>query len=324
MGTALGLVLLGLCVAASGLYSGSEISFYSLSRAQVELEARQGNTSARIVRWLLRDRAALLVTILIGNNLAIELATLVASDLVRSESMQASTNALLVTLALTPILFLLGEALPKDLFRRRPHALIGTAASFVFVSRIVYWPLERMLRLVSATLERALGIQRGRVSEFRGKELLRRWLEEGRRTGGLAERAAVLAQNALQLRSIPIERVMVPWAKVVRLERGLDQRELFGRVRKSRFSRLPVLDEMGRFLGYVHQLDVLRAGPEEDVLAHLRAMPLMPADTPVDRALLTLRGGGHRAGVVGEAGAPQGLVSLKDLLEEISGDLVDL
>jgi CBS domain containing-hemolysin-like protein len=43
--------------------------------------------------------------------------------------------------------------------------------------------------------------------------------------------------------------------------------------------------------------------------------------TPVDRALTELRIRGQRAAVVGTPQAPRGLVTLKDLLEEISGDL---
>lgn len=324
MEVALNLVLLGLCVAASALYSGSEIGIYSLSRVRVELEADQGNRSAGVVRRLLGDETALLITILIGNNLALELASHLGDDLVGNAGLEGGLAALVVTLVLGPVLFLGGEALPKELFRRRPHGLTYPAARFVWVSRGVFWPLERLLWGLSAVLERLLGVGRGRGAAARGRERLVALLAEGRRLGALHERAEVLARNALTLRSTPISRAMVPWERVLRLEREVPADELFELVRRSHWTRLPVVDGRGHLAGYVHQLEVLGAGPASPVLDHLRSMLILPADTPVDRALLTLRGGGQRAAVVGSEREPLGLVTLKDLVEEISGDLVGL
>ena len=318
------LALLALCIAASFLYSGSEIGFYSLSRVQVDLEAEHGNRSARRVLSLLRNEPALLITLLIGNNLALQLATLLADRLVGRAALPPGREAVIVSLLLTPLVFLFGEALPKEIFRGRPHHMTYLASPFVRLSRILYWPLALALRGLSAALERAFGLGQGRVSTARGRERLGAFLEEGLRQGALSARAQVLARNALHLRSIPISRAMVPWRSVLVLRRGADQAELYERVRTARWTRLPVVDAQGRFEGYVHQIDVLAAGPGVDVLSHLRAMPILSPDTPVDRALLRLRGGGQRAALVGTAEEPRGLITLKDLLEEISGDLVGL
>ncbi|MCP3917489.1 MAG: DUF21 domain-containing protein [bacterium] len=326
MDLVLQLFLLGLCVAASALFSGSEIGFYSLSRVQVDLEARQGRRTARIVRWLVRDESALLITILIGNNLAMELATKVGDALV-GERYDAGTGAVVVTLMLTPILFLFGEALPKEVFRRRPHALIGLGAHFVLLVRAVFWPLERCLWLLSTGLERLLGLSSGVGAHVRGAEAVRAYFEAGRQSGALSERAALLAHNALTLRTTPVERAMVPWEDVQTLAADGDPSELVQRVRESRFTRLPVIEASGEVTGYVHQLDVLFARGEEDApgpLDALRPVLVVGAETPVDRALQALRGGGQRAAIVGSAEAPLGWVTLKDLVEEISGDLVGL
>ena len=68
-------VLLGVCLVASALYSGSETAFYSLSKVQLDLDAERGSRTARWGRWLAKDDAGFLIMVLIGNNLAIELAT---------------------------------------------------------------------------------------------------------------------------------------------------------------------------------------------------------------------------------------------------------
>lgn len=317
------LLALALCLVGSFLYAGSETGFYTLSRDQVEVDAEAGSRAARMARWLLRDEAALLITLLIGNNLVLELASHVGDDLVAGLGLSGGWNALLVTLLLTPVVFLLGEALPKDLFHSRPQSLTYGAAPLVVVSRVVYWPLERVLRVVSALLERLLGLDRGRATA-RPRERLARLLAEGERQGVLPERARVLAENALTLRGMPLESCMTPWEEVLTLPEGESDDDLRATLGASRWTRVPVVSTAGTFLGYVHQLEVLAAGEAEPVLQQRRPLPVFDRDMPVDRALLRLRASGKRAAVVGTAEEPVGLVTLKDLVEEISGDLAGI
>lgn len=324
MTTLLLVVGFGFCLLCSALYSGSELGFYSLSRVQVDLDARRGSRSARQARWLLRDDAALLITILIGNNLALEVATLLADEAFSELLTSPGLVALLTTAVLSPLVFLFGEALPKELFRRRPHGLLPLATPLLAVSRLVFWPLERLLRGLSWLLERALGVQPGQGRRAAGREDVLSYLAEGQRTGALSQRAAALAHNALALRTIPITRAMVAWERVHCLEAQNTDPELRESVRRAHHSRLPVVSKEGRVLGYVHQLDVLVADSNASVLDSLRDLPFVPADCSVAQALSRLRVSGKRAAVVGDSEAPMGLVTLKDLVEEISGDLAGL
>lgn len=318
-----GLLFLG-CLVCSALYSGSELGFYSLSRVQVELDARRGSRSARLARWLLRDDSALLITILIGNNLALEIATHIADDSLSGIGLSDTQRVLLTAAGLSPLVFLFGEALPKELFRRRPYGLLRLAVLLVAGSRLVFWPLERLLRGLSWLLEWALGVRHGQASIVAGREAVVGYLEEGRRTGALSPRAAALAHNALALRSIPITRAMVDWSRAVTLCAEDEDAVLREKVRGSRFSRLPVVAQSGMLLGYVHQLDVLGAGPDVPVLDAIRELPVLAPESSVSQALSTLRVAAKRAAVVGTAEAPLGLLTLKDLVEEISGDLAGL
>lgn len=318
-----GLCFLG-CLVCSALYSGSELGFYSLSRVQVELDARRGSRSARLAQWLLKDDSALLITILIGNNLALEIATHLADGTLGRLGLGDAERVLLTALGLSPLVFLFSEALPKELFRRRPYGLLRLAVLLVAASRLVFWPLERLLRGLSWLLEWALGVRHGQAGIVAGREAVVGYLEEGRRTGALSPRAAALAHNALALRSIPITRAMVDWPRAVTLCAEDPDADLREQVRTSRFSRLPVVSRQGLLQGYVHQLDVLGAGPAVPVLEAMRELPVLAPETSVSEALSTLRVAAKRAAVVGTAEKPLGLLTLKDLVEEISGDLAGL
>lgn len=343
--------LLLLLVGLSATYSGSETGFYSLSSVQVDIDARSGDRRAALMRWLLRNESALLITILIGNNLALELATHVAEAMAKEllGSDDPATVALVVTAALTPLVFLFGEALPKDVFRQRPHGTTALAAPIIALSRVVFWPLERALRLVTLALERALGLGAAEVAPVVGRAAVLGFIAEGRRHGVVSERAETLAANALRLRTIPVSESMVPWAEVACLDREGSPERLFDQVRDSRYSRLPVLSAQEGHVqveGYVHQMEILhrwnasRAAAAEgaeaalpDVLEQIRPLPRLARDVSVDRALNTFAASGRRiALVVSEEAAREqgplpreailGLVSVNDLLERISHEVV--
>lgn len=349
MDVALQLVALIALIGFSALYSGSEIGFYSLSRVQVDLDAQGGSRRARLMQWLLKNEGALLVTILVGNNLALELATHVAESLAGSWlgiHGSGPMGAVIVTLALTPVVFLFGEALPKDVFRKRPHALTGLAAPVIALSRVIFWPLERILRLATLALERCLGLEASTESPLGGREAVQGFLAEGRRHGALSERAEALASNALRLKSVPVTDVMVPWAAVAFLGGSkagpVSKEALLEQVLASKYSRLPVLDDaLGpirpqNVLGYVHQLEVLHnqsmapagapyrsgGGPAGTVLDRIRPMLELSSTESIDAALGKFRAAGRRIGLVVEDGEVQGIVSVNDLLDCISGVVV--
>jgi CBS domain containing-hemolysin-like protein len=251
----------------------------------------------------------------------IELMTWSAEDLLRERHAPVWAVRTVLTLVLTPGVFFFAEVLPKDLFRRRPHALLARTAPFVLVSRYLFWPLERLLFLLTFLLTRIFTLEPRLFSVVRGREAVLRLLSEGAREGAILPHAEQMARNVLKLRSIEVERCMAPWEGVLKLRLGAPSPDLYAAVARSPYTRIPVVDEGGVVRGYVHQLDVLGEGEGAEVLDHLRPLTVLPSGSSVDRALAKLRLSGQRLAVVGDLEHPRGLLTLKDLLEEISGDL---
>jgi putative hemolysin len=318
------LLSFALCLVLSAVFSGSETGFYSISRVRLEADARAGRRSARLVQRLMRDERGLLITILIGNNLVLELVTNLGDDAMgRVLVLPDEFRELALTAILTPVIFLAGELMPKDLFRHRPHTLLGIAAPVVAAARVLFLPLSLTLRVVAVALERLFGLREQIIERAFGREAVLSLLAEGARSGTVAPHAQVLARNVLELRSIPVSQVMVPWAEVQHVSLdpgGVEARQL---VRASQHTRLPVVEADGRSSSYLHQLDVLGSADDGDLERLLRPLPALDPQLPVDRALARMRLGGLRLAVVGDPARPLGVVSLKDLVERIAGDLGD-
>jgi putative hemolysin len=319
-------IAFSICIALSALFSGAETGFYSLSVARLEVDAEQGKRMARLVRYLARSEHALLVAILIGNNLMIELVTHFGDELFGDLGLLPETGReLVLTAILTPVVFLFAELVPKDLFRRRPHSLLGFAAPVVAVARVVFLPVSWPLGVVTRVSERLMGIDDANLEELRNREHVYEMLEEGTLSGALPQDAVELARNVLEVRTMQVASVMVPWSSVATIPSDVDETELVARVGVSNHTRLPVVEPDGDVRGYVHQLDVLSHDGPGVLESNLRRMIEFPPSLPVDRALSRLRSRGQRTALVREEGTtrPLGLVTLKDLAQTIVGDFAD-
>jgi CBS domain containing-hemolysin-like protein len=310
-----------LLLAASATFSGAETGFYSLSRVHVAAEARRGRFIARLIERLIQNPAGFLITLLVGNNLVIEMAThLVDGRAATFRAIPPWARELIVTAALAPILFFFGELLPKDLFRRRPHEFLGLAAPLLFVVRPLLLPIVWPLQLLSLILEKLLNVGERDFARAIGREEMVEFLREGRRQGVLEPHAEELAHNVLVLRETPVSAVMVPWSAVKTIDLARPDAALRAEVLASEFTRLPaVRGRARRVVGYVYQLDLFAKAPDERVESSLRPLVELPPDLPVDRALARLRTAGQRVALVGDPAHPRGLVGLMDLMAAISG-----
>ncbi len=313
------LVLLTLLL-GSALFSGTETAFYRVSRVRLDMEAHAGGRNARLVQRLLRDQTALVIVLLLGNNLCLEFLTWRFEHVAEVRGVTPVGVDVLLSFVLVPVVFFLGELLPKDLFRRRPHAALALMAPVIAVMSVLFWPLVRVLALLARLVPRAAGSEGLSVSA-QGRESVLGFIEEGRRSGAIQGHAEEMAANVLQLRSISVERCMVHWRQVVRVDAAAADAVQYAHVAASQHTRIPMVDERGACLGYLHQLDVLGEGEGCRPADHLRPVESFPPDLSVDRALARLRAAGQRLALVGPRENPVGIITLKDLLEEISGDL---
>lgn len=315
----------------SALFSGCETGFYSLSRLRLAAEVRQGSWRARLISLLVRRPGGFLITLLVGNNLCLELLTHITEDAVPAwPQMPPGGREVTVTLLLTPVIFLFAELVPKDLFRRRPRQLVGVFAPLLALARVLFFPLVLPLQALSWALEHLTGVRPRELERALGRERLLEVMREGAREGVLAPLAQELAANVFEFRSRTVAEVLIPWQKVEAIELGGDPSEVRDQLAASGYSRLPLVDpgaEGGTVVGYLLQLDYLGAGLEGDeapALAGLgRPLVAVPPEMTLDRALARLRAAGQRMALVGTPQAPVGLVTLKDLVRTISGELGD-
>jgi magnesium and cobalt transporter len=147
-------------------------------------------------------------------------------------------------------------------------------------------------------------------------------------TPDLDRQERALIANVLRLRGTVADDVMIPRADIVAMPIDLTLDQALDLIRREGHSRLPVYrEQLDDIAGMVHIKDVVAyiGRPEQFRLESILRAPLMVApQIPVLDLLLQMRMNRmHLALVVDEYGGIDGLLTIEDLVETITGDIAD-
>jgi len=313
----LGMVVLG--VSLSALCSGIETGIYSINRVRLALGVGRGERRSLILRDEMDHPNRLLAALLIGNTIANDLVAIGTSRLFEGFGLGPIASVVVNTLVLVPVLFVLGEVVPKDLFRRVADRGIIAMAPLIRAGRLLltWCGLVPLVQAVSSVVLTRLGAQP--EEPLSSRQRLARLFEEGAGAGVLTEAQVTLAERVMGVTGRTVAERMVPWRRVQTIRVDGDGATAVSLMRGRGFSRYPVVDAQGRVAGIVSTLDLL-LHPAKPI-AELVVPPcrVTPATSLLD-ALETMRRNRAKLAIVADAsGALMGAVSLTDLVEPLVG-----
>ena len=316
-------VLLLILLALSGFFSGSEIAFFTVSQARARTLAEQGRHGAAALVKLKARPERLLITILIGNNVAnigaASVATYTTTELIGSAGVGVATGVM------TLLVLFFGEVAPKS-FAVSNAVRLSLAAAPVFqgLQRAMY-PVVRPIEIVTRwVLPKGSSIP-GAVSETE----IRRMSHMAYLAGMIDEREQRIIEQAFLLDTTKARDAMTPRVEIFAWPESLALSEVADQLRSVPYSRIPVYtDSVDHISGIVHLRDVyqaISAGHRQIALAELAREPFV---VPGSMALSTLLGEFqsrrlHLGIVVDEYGGTDGLITLEDILEELVGEIHD-
>jgi CBS domain containing-hemolysin-like protein len=308
--------------AGSMLYSGLETGLYTLNPVRLTLRASRGERTAVEIRHALRNLSRTLSVLLIGNNAANYLGTFGLAALMAGLGLTDWAVIVVQAVVVAPALFVCGETLPKELFRRHTDHWTYWLFPVLLVSRWAFAVtlLLPTVQLFAAMMNRLAGAHDARAATARQR--VSQMIKEGLGAGVLSEAQTTLADRALMMRERLVGNVMVPWREVIALPLSADRDRREALMRGRNFTRLPVIDERGRAAGIISWIDAVldREAPTSRLLEP--AVSFTPR-TRVLEAISRLRHEQQAMGIViaPQTGRPVGLVTLKDLVEPLTGEL---
>jgi CBS domain containing-hemolysin-like protein len=314
------MMLAGICLSA--LFSGLETGLYTINRVRVVVRANRGERAALRLQREIGQPNRLLSTLLLGNNVANYLGTFGLAAILDGLGFTGGLAIVINAGVLIPLLFIFGETLPKDLFRthtdRWTYGLTGVLSLCRWIFTVT--GLLAVVQMTGRIAGRLVGT--GPEAAATARQRISQLIKEGVGTGVLSEWQTTLADRALAVRRRSVATEMIPWSNVVTVPVGADPQRREALISRRNFTRMPVVDDSGRVVGILSSLDALLE-PQRPT-ASLMSEPMTIPTTMRLRAALRLMRQRHRAMAVAvdpRSGRPRGLVTLKDLVEPITGEL---
>ncbi len=314
-------------IAGSALCSGLETGVYCLNRVKLYVRAQRTppDYAASLLKRELDHPERLLAANLIANAAFAYIGATGITEILYGLGYSDIATILINVLALTPVFFVLVESLPKEVFRADADRLMYAFAPSITVARLLLtWcgvlPLVRMCadlatRLIGGEGEAALAqTARDRVAGM---------LKESQEHGVLSASQAALVDRALVFSRLRVRDEMVEWSKVATVQPDWQRAQVLAVLGRAPHTWFPVVDgRSGRVEGVIRLVDV-HTRPEATVPDLMRAPAQLDPETGLRDAAVRLREAAAPVGIVVQQGRPLGLVTTKDLIEPLTGELLD-
>ncbi len=315
-----------LAVLLSGFFSGTEMGVYALNNVRLRVDSSRGNHAARRLLPLTERFEWLVITALVGTNIADYLAAALITALWLRAAVSTSTAELYTTAIVTPAILVFGNILPKERFRRRANRMMYACS----IPLAVWMRVVRLTGLLAALMRLTRGLLRfiDPVQAEAERDLLprarmRKLLLEGAERGGLSTFQRETFERVMSLARTRVARVMIPRPRVAMVSADLPRADFLRIARMAHFSRLPVYRGNPRhIIGVVNVFDVLTDEAERPIAELARDAVRLNAGHTVPAALRKLQRAHEAMAIVcNRRGDCLGVLTIKDLVEEIVGDL---
>ena len=270
---------------------------------------------------------------LVGNNIALVIYGILFARIFDttlfaplSDGMRVTADTLLSTF----IVLFTGEFLPKTIFKNNPNTMLTVFAVPAWVCYVVLWPISRFATLLSKGLLRLVGIRMSKTGEEREftkvdlDYLVQTSIDNADNEDEIGEEVKIF-QNALEFSETKIRDCMVPRTEIDAVEDTATIEQLKQVFIESGHSKIVVYHEdIDHIIGYIHSSDMFTASKTAICADLVREISFVPETMLASKLMKQLMQQKRSlAVVVDEFGGTSGLVSLEDIMEEITGEIED-
>ncbi|MGN6247505.1 MAG: gliding motility-associated protein GldE [Ginsengibacter sp.] len=323
--TILFFILLVLLV-LSFLFAGSEMAFFSLSLKDINmLKTRQQPSYKRIVS-LLENPKALMASLLIAGTLVnigiILISNLLLDQWIYALDLHPAINLLIKVVAITLVLVLFCQVLPKVWAAHHKIWFASTASLIVEIFNSLLYKISIRLVAFNASVEKA----------FQSKNKLKDDSQLDDAIDLLPDNKASSEEKQIlkgirKFSNTTVKQTMRPRLDVSGIEASLPWSTVMNKVKEFSYSRLPVYkNNLDEIVGIIHTKDLLPHlnVPDLDWNPLMRPVFYVHEQKLIEDLLQDFRNKRiHMAVVVDEFGGTSGIITLEDIMEEIIGDIQD-
>jgi CBS domain containing-hemolysin-like protein len=319
------LAWLGLaCLLVTMFFSAAEMAFIAANRLRLRHLAEEGSRTASRYLEDFRRPERVLSTAMMG----VTVSHIVASSAVTYWLLPVlgAWAPWVVTAALTPLMLVFGEIIPKAVAREWATALILRLYTPLRWASAVLVPFVWTTNSIVTAILRSFGGPSADARHFVSREELKALLSMEPDEADVTTVEAEMIDKIFDLGDTTVREVMVPLVDVAMLPETATPADVIQLIGRRGFSRIPVYAQRETdIVGVVAAMDLLNRGADVSTLAELRRpVSYVPETKRIDDLLREMqRSRNHLAVVVDEYGGSIGVVTLEDILEQIVGEIQD-
>jgi putative hemolysin len=302
----------------SAFFSGSETAFVSVSFIEAQVWLKRKMSGAKWIFYFISHPDRYLITILIGNNIA-----LITFTSLTTYYLETYINHFLILIINSLFLLIIGEILPKTFFRELAHKIIRYLAVPLLFFRWFFYPLYLFLDFFISFSFKLFGQSKQNLSQYFTKKDLEILLREGEKGGVIDTRERKIMSRVFRLSNRKVREVIVPRTEIVTLSKNDSIEKAVEMFKISGFSRLPVIDQdLDNILGIVYAKDLLNE--PKNLKEIIRDSFFIPQSILCSVLLKQMQSKFVTFAIVlDEYGGTAGLVTLEDIVEELFGEISD-
>lgn len=308
----------------SGAFSGSETALTAISLARAEALEKEGHGGAKALLYLKKKSTAMLITLLIGNNL-VNIGASAFATVVAMEYLGALGPGIAVGV-LTFLILVFGEITPKSLaIRHSVKASLAVAPIVLFLMRILFplvWMFEHLINFVYKMTDIK---ESPTVTETELVGLLMRGAQEGT----IEKAEANIIERVFAFNDLTVADVMTSRHKIFALNEEMTIKEALPKIVEVGFSRVPIyrgsVENISHIVNWHDIATAISNNQIDKPLKEIGIDPIFaPLSQPIDHLFADLqRQKRHLTIVVDEHGVLRGLATMENLLEELVGEIYD-
>lgn len=315
----------------TAFFSGSETGVYRLSRIRLRIGYEKKFPGYMTLFNLLKDGQGLILTLLLGTNLANYCLTSLVTMALLATLTDSHLAEIYTTAILTPVLFVFAELIPKNIFYFRADYLLPRFAWFIWIfdkaftytgAKVV---LKKIASFISACLH--LHVDTAKAIDVTQRHQVHQIIHETQEEGLLSQTQREMMTRLIDFPSISISSAMISLRETDKVPVDISRDQFIEHLKTSRFTRQLVYGTgPNDLLGYISIYDVLGTGQDfESIQTFVNPLPTLDKKTSVIEAINALRNQRERIALVVESlkkeTHPLGIITVSDLVEEITGKL---
>lgn len=338
----LSFIILFILTLFNAFFAAAEIATVSLDHTKLSLLAEEGNKKAKKVLKVAQDPNKFLSTIQVGitiagiysgNRAGAALSPRFANVLAKtgmSSGIASTLSTLIITLALTYVMIVLGELFPKRLALKAPEKVAMNSIGFISGLMALFKPFVWLLSISVKFLLFIFRVKIDNNNDQISEQELRYMIDTGTKQGTINEQESQMINSVFEFNDITAEEVMTPRTEVFMLDINEPLDNYLNEIIYSKYSRIPFYeDDIDNIIGVLYIKDLLISAKEigfenikiRDILRPAYFVPTLKKIDILFRELQSSKT--HLAILIDEYGGFAGIVTIEDLMEEIFGNIYD-